>query len=75
LQQELRKLEAAPQAAKERAVRHLKQILKGLTREDMDLFTRKVVTDDLAWEADSDHELPFGFTPDTLADARQCDRR
>jgi N12 class adenine-specific DNA methylase len=71
LQQELRKLEAAPQAAKERAVRHLRQVLKGLTREDMDLFTRKVVTDDLAWEADSDHELPFGFTPETLADARR----
>jgi N12 class adenine-specific DNA methylase len=72
LQQELRKLEAAPQAAKERAVRHLKQVLKGLTRADMDLFTRKVVTDDLAWEADSDHELPFGFTPETLADARRA---
>jgi hypothetical protein len=72
LQQQLRKLEAAPQAAKERAVRHLKGVLKGLTRADMDLFTRKVVTDDLAWEADSDHELPFGFTPETLAEARKA---
>jgi hypothetical protein len=72
LQQELRKLEAAPQAAKERAVRHLKQVLVGLTRADMDLFARKVVTDDLAWEADNEHELPFGFTPETLSDARRA---
>lgn len=72
LQQELRKLEAAPSAAKERAVRHLKQVLTGLTRADMDLFARKIVTDDLAWEADSEHELPFGFTPETLSEARRA---
>lgn len=32
-----------------------------------DLFTKKVILDDLAEEAKLGHKLPFGFTPETLA--------
>lgn len=48
----------------------MRDITKGMTAEDMDLLTRKVVLDDLAWEAQQDHDLPFGFTPETLKAAR-----
>ncbi len=61
--EQLRKLEAAPQAAKEDAVRKLRSVVEGMTREDLDLFTRKVVLDDLSHEADIEHDLPFGLTP------------
>ena len=64
--EQLRKIEAAPQASKEEVVRTLRQITKGMTREDMDLFTRKVVLDDLTFEVDQQHQLPFGFTPSTV---------
>ncbi|SKB32251.1 LPD3 domain-containing protein [Sphingopyxis flava] len=66
LQQKLRALEAAPQAAKEQTVRMLSDMVKGFTREDMDMLARKVILDDLMWEAESEHELPFGLTPETV---------
>lgn len=62
----LRKVEAAPQAAKEDVVRALRDITAGMTAKDLDLFTRKVVLDDLAYEADQGHDLPFGLTAETL---------
>lgn len=62
----LRQLEAAPQAAKEEAVRALERVTRGLTPAQYDLFSRKVILDDLAFEAERGHELPFGFTPETL---------
>lgn len=71
LQQKLRGLESAPQAARERAVRQLSEMVKGFTRADLDLLARKVVLDDLIWEADQDHELPFGLTPATLKTEKQ----
>lgn len=70
LQQQFRKLEAAPEAATEEVVRRLSGIVKEFDQSDLDLFTRKVVLDDLQWEASVDHKLPFGFTPETLAVAR-----
>lgn len=66
LQQKLRQIEAAPQASKERTVRMLEDMVKGFTREDLDLFTRKVVLDDLAWDAQNERELPFGLTPESM---------
>ncbi|HYH37655.1 MAG TPA: hypothetical protein VD860_05495, partial [Azospirillum sp.] len=66
LKEQLRKLEAAPEASKAQVVRILQNITKGMTPADLDLFTRKVVLDDLSWEVEQEHELPFGLTPDTL---------
>lgn len=67
LQEKLRAIEAAPQVAKERTIRMLEDMTKDLDADDMDLFTRKVILDDLSWDALNDRELPFGFTSDSLA--------
>lgn len=61
--EQLRKIEAAPQASKEEVVRTLRAITDGMSRNDLDLFTRKAVLDDLAYEVEQEHQLPFGFTP------------
>lgn len=75
LQQQFRKLEAAPEDAMDKSIRYLRDVVKDMSREEYDLFSRKVVLDDLAWEAGAEHELPFGFTPETLRSARsQVDR-
>ena len=46
------------------------RIIQGLTiKQDPakhDLFTRKVILDDLKQEADAGRKLPFGYTPETL---------
>lgn len=68
--QQLRKLEAAPQASKEQVVRILRDLTKGMTTTDLDLFTRKVVLDDLAWETANDRDIPFGMTVDDVARER-----
>lgn len=64
--QQFRKLEAAPEAAKDASVRYLRDLVGKMDKEEYDLFSRKVVLDDLAWEAGAEHQLPFGFTPRTL---------
>lgn len=69
--QQLRKLEAAPTHAKEEMVRHLREITAGMDPDAYDLFTRKVVLDDLAWEASQGHDLPFGLTDKTLPAERR----
>jgi hypothetical protein len=61
--EQLRAIEAAPQASKEEVVRKLKEITEGMSREDLDLFTRKVVLDDLTYEVEQKHALPFELTP------------
>jgi predicted transposase YbfD/YdcC len=66
----LRQFEAAPEAAKTKAVAMLNQILKGMTGEEYDTFTRKVILDDLAHEASIGHALPFGFTDSLLKSDR-----
>lgn len=66
LGQQLRKLQAAPQASKEKVVRILRQLTEGMNAKDLDLFTRKVVLDDLSWEVEQEHLLPFGMTPEDV---------
>ena len=66
--EKLRAIEAAPQAAKEEALRTLRAIVDGMTPADVELFTRKVVLDDLTYEVGQDHQLPFGMSP---ADVRR----
>ena len=65
--EQFRKLEAAPQASKEQVIRILRQLTEGMTETDLDLFTRKVVLDDLSFEADEDHDLPFAMSQADVA--------
>ena len=71
LQQKLRAIESAPQHARERTVAMLEDMVKDFTKEDLDLFTRKVILDDLSWDAANERDLPFGFTPETLIREKQ----
>lgn len=66
VREQLRKLEAAPQASKEQTLRVLRRLTDGMSEADLDLFTRKVVLDDLTWESDQEHELPFDMTPEDV---------
>jgi len=58
---------------KQRGVTHDKaaRILQGITaqqgRKRYDLFSRKVILDDLQAEAQLGHDLPFGFTKDIVS--------
>ena len=70
VQQQFRKLEAAPDAAMEASVRYLRDLVGGMDKAEYDLFSRKVVLDDLAWDAGEGRSLPFGFTPETLREER-----
>jgi hypothetical protein len=68
--QQLRKLEAAPHAAMTHSVEYLRSLVSKMDAKEYDVFARKVVLDDLAWDAGEGRELPFGFTPSTLTAAR-----
>jgi hypothetical protein len=59
--QQLRKLEAAPEYSKERIVQVLKSLTGKMSPADYELFTWKVVLDDLAWTASQGMEIPFGY--------------
>ncbi|WP_226018401.1 SNF2-related protein [Novosphingobium sp. FKTRR1] len=75
LQQKLRAIEAAPDFARERTVQMLDDMVAGFSNEDLDLFTRKVILDDLAWDAANERDLPFGFTRESLmAEKAKIDR-
>jgi hypothetical protein len=56
--------------AKEDALRLLQNITLDLNKDDFDLFARKVILDDLTYDASQKKDLPFGFTPASLAAER-----
>lgn len=61
--------------ASDRVVRRLNTIVGPFGPQKMDLFTRKVLLDDLAREAEQERALPFGLTKDSLeADKARVDR-
>ena len=64
--QQLRKLEAAPDAAMQASITYLRNLVGTMDQAEYDLFSRKVVLDDLAWDVSQGRDLPFGFTPETL---------
>ena len=67
LQFGLKKLEKQRGVAQDRSVRTISNVLGNMKdKESYNLFTRKVILDDLAHEASRGRELPFGFTPETL---------
>lgn len=66
--EQLRKLEAAPNVATETALRHLTDMTKKMTPADFEVFTRKVILDDLSWEVDEGRQVAFGFTKQGVKD-------
>lgn len=62
----LKNLEKQPSITSDRAVRTLRSITYKLTPEEYDLATRKAILDDLVREADLGHDLPFGFTLESV---------
>jgi hypothetical protein len=62
----LRRFESSDVAAKAKTAEYLHSLTNGFGPRKMDLFTRKVILDDLITEADKGRALPFGYTPETL---------
>ena len=62
----LRRFESSDVAAKAKTVEYLHSLTTGFGPKKMDLFTRKVVLDDLMTEASKGRPLPFGYTPETV---------
>ena len=52
--------------AADRVIRRLDRITGKLGPKMLDLFTRKVILDDLSREADLDRDLPFGLTKESV---------
>lgn len=68
LQFGLKRLEKQRGVAQDRSIRTISNVLGALKdKESYSLFTRKVILDDLAHEVSRGRQLPFGFTPETLA--------
>jgi hypothetical protein len=66
LQFDLNKLAKQKGVASYDAIVTLAKVLSGLKGENYDLFTRKVILDDLAREVEKGHDLPWGLTKDTV---------
>lgn len=62
----LRRFESSDVAAKAKTAEYLHSLTNGFGPRKMDLFTRKIILDDLIIEADKGRALPFGYTPETL---------
>lgn len=66
LRSELLQLRKVKGIASHKAVRTVQQITKDLDRPSFDLFTRKVIMEDLLKVSEKGQELPFGFTAESL---------
>ena len=62
----LRRFESSAVAAKAKTAEHLHGLTATFGPKKFDVFTRKVILDDLMNEADKGRGLPFGYTPETL---------
>lgn len=62
----LRRFESSDVAAKAKTAEYLHSLTATFGPKKMDLFSRKVVLDDLINEADKGRALPFGYTPETV---------
>jgi hypothetical protein len=62
----LRRFESSSTAAKAKTAEYLHSLTATFGPRKMDIFTRKVILDDLANEAEKGRELPFGYTPESL---------
>jgi hypothetical protein len=66
LRNDLLRLSKSKDIASDRTLRGLQGITVNLNKREFDLFTRKVILDDLKYTAEKDMELPFGLTKETL---------
>lgn len=62
----LTKLQKQRGVSSEKAVKALQAVTDKLTPKEYDLFERITIMADLAHEAEAEHLLPFGFTPESL---------
>lgn len=62
----LRRFESSAVAAKAKTAEHLHGLTATFGPNKMDIFTRKVILDDLINESDKGRGLPFGYTPESL---------
>ncbi len=62
----LKQLEKQRGVAQEKTVRGIGETLSGLDKNEYDVFTRKVILDDLSNEAVAGHDLPWGLTHESL---------
>ena len=62
----LRKHEAIQNSADNKASRIIYSIVKDLSKEDFNLFQRKIIMDDLSKDFSREMDLPFGLTPDNF---------
>lgn len=62
----LRRFESSAVAVKAKTAEHLHGLTASFGPKKMDIFTRKVIFDDLMNEADKGRALPFGYTPEAL---------
>lgn len=62
----LRRFESSAVAAKAKTAEHLHGLTATFGPKKMDIFTRKVILDDLMNEAEKGRGLPFGYTPESL---------
>jgi len=62
----LRRFESSDVAAKAKTAEYLHSLTASFGHKKMDLFTRKVILDDLVTEADKGRALPFGYTTETV---------
>lgn len=63
---DLSKLQKQKPVASSKAVEALTSITDKLSKEEYDLFERLLILNDLNHEAEAGHNLPFGFTPESL---------
>ncbi len=63
---DLLRLKKQKGVAGDRTVRALQGVTIGLDKNSYDLFTRKVILDDLAKTSEQGKDLPLGFNPETL---------
>jgi hypothetical protein len=62
----LRRFESSAVAAKAKTAEHLHGLTATFGPKKMDIFTRKVILDDLMNESDKGRALPFGYTAEAL---------
>jgi hypothetical protein len=62
----LKQLEKQKGAAQDRTIRGIGEVLSGLDKNEYDVFTRKVILNDLTNEANVGHDLPWGLTHESL---------
>lgn len=64
----LRVFESSRNAATAKTVAYLKSLTGHLTPDEMNNFEWRILLDDLMEESAKGHALPFGYTPETLAE-------